>query len=132
MIVYVGKGEEAERACQVSIQETRPGVIKRWRNYKETQGLQIIDVTHTLFSLYHQSFVVACGIRKVWAKEFKDLDSLTQQISRLKQILSDLGMSGRMSLDQAKSIKAKRELAQELGMHLVPHSPQNFRIQFHL
>ncbi|KAJ7696023.1 hypothetical protein B0H17DRAFT_414585 [Mycena rosella] len=32
----------------------------------------------------------------------------------LKEILTGLGMSGRMSLEQAKAIKAKRELAQEL------------------
>lgn len=31
-------------------------------------------------------------------------------------MLSDLGMRGRLSLEQAKGIKAKRELAQELRM----------------
>ncbi|KAH9951118.1 hypothetical protein B0H21DRAFT_719639 [Amylocystis lapponica] len=61
-----------------------------------------------------KSFVVACGVRKVWAKEFKDLASPAEQIRRLKAILGDLGMSGRMSLEQAKAIRAKRELAQEL------------------
>ena len=42
----------------------------------------------------------------------------SQQIRKLKEMLSELGMSGRMSLEQAKSIKAKRELAQELGEFL--------------
>jgi hypothetical protein len=58
---------------------------------------------------------VACGVRKVWSKEFKDIDTPSLQIQRLKTILSGLGMTGRMSLEQAKSIKAKREFAQELG-----------------
>ena len=53
-------------------------------------------------------------MRKVWSKEFKDLDS-SQQIKRLREILADLGMTGRLSLEQAKAIKEKRELAQELG-----------------
>ncbi|KAJ7134502.1 hypothetical protein C8R44DRAFT_427027 [Mycena epipterygia] len=61
-----------------------------------------------------KSLVLACGVRRIWAKVFKDVDSPSQQIRMLKQILSDLGMSGRMSLEQAKAIKEKRELAQEL------------------
>ncbi|KAH9926994.1 uncharacterized protein B0H18DRAFT_1004882 [Fomitopsis serialis] len=61
-----------------------------------------------------KSLVVACGVRKQWAKEFKGMDRPSEQIRRLKQILSDLGMAGRMSLEQAKAIREKRELAQEL------------------
>ena len=59
--------------------------------------------------------MVACGVRKVWSKEFKDLDRPSEQIRRLRQILTDLGMSGRMSMEQAKAIKERREFAQELG-----------------
>ena len=62
-----------------------------------------------------QSLVVACGIRKVWSKVFEGIDRPSQQIKKLKEILSDLGMKGRYSLEQAKAIKEKRELAQELG-----------------
>ncbi|KZT07336.1 uncharacterized protein LAESUDRAFT_749614 [Laetiporus sulphureus 93-53] len=61
-----------------------------------------------------KSFVVACGVRKAWSKEFKDLDTPSAQIKRLKAILSDLGMTGRFSMEQAKTIRAKRELAKEL------------------
>ncbi|OJA08073.1 hypothetical protein AZE42_02235 [Rhizopogon vesiculosus] len=61
-----------------------------------------------------KAMVVACGVRKVWKKEFADLDTPSEQIKRLKEILKDLGMSGRLSLEKAKSIRAKRELAQEL------------------
>lgn len=57
-------------------------------------------------------------MRKVWSKVFQDLDTPSQQIKKLKEILADLGMSGRMSVEQAKGIKAKRELEQELrGFH---------------
>ena len=50
----------------------------------------------------------------MWAKIFKDLDS-RQQIAKLKEVLSDLGMTGRLSLEKAKEIKSKREFQQELG-----------------
>lgn len=59
--------------------------------------------------------MVACGVRKVWAKEFKDVEKPADQVRRLKKMLTDLGMTGRMSLEQAKAIKAKREFEQELG-----------------
>lgn len=63
-----------------------------------------------------QSYVVACGTRKQWAREFKDiLDDKRAQIKRLKEILASLGMTGRLSLEKAKSIKEQREFAQELG-----------------
>ncbi|KAG8930336.1 hypothetical protein FRC02_004331 [Tulasnella sp. 418] len=61
-----------------------------------------------------KSFVVACGIRKQWAKEFDGMTKPSQQISHLKKILSDLGMTGRYSLEQAKAIRDKRELQQEI------------------
>jgi hypothetical protein len=59
--------------------------------------------------------VLACGVRKVWTKEFQTIQKSSQQIKRLKEILTELGMSGRFRLQQAKAIKEKRELAQELG-----------------
>ncbi|KAH9893183.1 hypothetical protein C8Q73DRAFT_827588 [Cubamyces lactineus] len=61
-----------------------------------------------------KALVVACGVRKVWSKEFKGLEKPSDQIRRLRQILTDLGMSGRMSMEQAKAIKAKREFEKEL------------------
>jgi hypothetical protein len=61
-----------------------------------------------------KAIVVACGIRKMWKKEFADLDTPSGQIKRLKEILKDLGMTGRLTLEKAKTIKAERELAQEL------------------
>jgi hypothetical protein len=39
----------------------------------------------------------------------------SQQIAHLRKILTDLGMGSRPSLEQARAIKVRRELAQELG-----------------
>jgi hypothetical protein len=58
--------------------------------------------------------VTACGVRKVWAKLFAGL-SEREQISELKKILSDLGMTGKLSLDKARQIKEQREFDQELS-----------------
>ncbi|KAF8202417.1 hypothetical protein BJ912DRAFT_1053607 [Pholiota molesta] len=62
-----------------------------------------------------KSLVVACGMRKVWSKVFEGLDTPQQQIKKLREILTDLGMTGRMSMEQAKAIKEKRELEKELA-----------------
>ncbi|KAF8448895.1 hypothetical protein L210DRAFT_3523402 [Boletus edulis BED1] len=61
-----------------------------------------------------KGIVVACGVRKVWKKEFEGLDKPSQQIKRLHSILSDFGMTPRYTLEKAKAIKEQRELAQEL------------------
>ncbi|KZP24467.1 hypothetical protein FIBSPDRAFT_735854 [Athelia psychrophila] len=61
-----------------------------------------------------KSYVNACGVRKVWSKEFQDLDQPSQQIKHLKELLDELGMEGRPTLEKAKAIKEQREIAQEL------------------
>lgn len=66
-----------------------------------------------------QSLVVACGVRKQWVKVFEGLDQPSQQISKLQQILADLGMEGRLSLEKAKAIKEKRDFEKELGTRIV-------------
>ncbi|KAG6878779.1 hypothetical protein C0993_008078 [Termitomyces sp. T159_Od127] len=62
-----------------------------------------------------KSLVHACGVRKPWVKVFKDIPKPTQQIKKLREILTELGMTGRMSMEQAKRIRAEREIAQELA-----------------
>lgn len=62
--------------------------------------------------------MTACGLRRPWVKLLEGCDTPSQQITKLKEILAELGMSGRMSMGQAKKIKEKRELAKELGMFL--------------
>lgn len=48
-------------------------------------------------------------------KEFEGIeDNPKKQILRLKHILEGLGMTGRLSMDKAKAIRAKRELEEEI------------------
>jgi hypothetical protein len=58
-------------------------------------------------------------VRKQWTRELDGLNT-GAQIAHIRKILSDLGMVGRLSMDQAREIRAQRELAQELGAQLDP------------
>ena len=61
-------------------------------------------------------------MRKVWSKELKGCETPSSQIAHLRKLLADLGMTGRYSLSQAEAIRAKRELAKEMGkavMHFI-------------
>jgi hypothetical protein len=60
-----------------------------------------------------KGLVRACGVTRMWAKELNGLD-LSSQITHIRKILSDLGMKGRMSIEQATRIRERREFAQEL------------------
>ncbi|EJU03620.1 hypothetical protein DACRYDRAFT_105783 [Dacryopinax primogenitus] len=60
-----------------------------------------------------KKFVTACGVRKQWNRELAGL-SPSEQVRHVKRLLSELGMTGRLSLDKAKKIREKRELAQEI------------------
>lgn len=53
-------------------------------------------------------------MRKQWTRELDGLN-VNAQIAHIRKILSDLGMVGRPSMEQAREIRAQRELAQELG-----------------
>ncbi|KAJ4992357.1 hypothetical protein SVAN01_02066 [Stagonosporopsis vannaccii] len=61
-----------------------------------------------------QSWLVKCGIRKVWSKELAKYDSSKEKIRHLKGMLSDAGMDGRYSDEKAAKIKEKREFAKDL------------------
>lgn len=62
-----------------------------------------------------KSFIVACGMRKQWKKEFQDRPTRKQQIQHLTKILEGLGMTGRLSMNKAKEIKARRDLEAEVN-----------------
>ncbi|KAJ8110758.1 hypothetical protein OPT61_g6485 [Boeremia exigua] len=61
-----------------------------------------------------QSWLVKCGIRKVWSKELAKFDTSKEKIRHLKGLLSDAGMDGRYSDEKAAKIKEKREFAKDL------------------
>ncbi|KAJ1978324.1 hypothetical protein H4R34_003248 [Dimargaris verticillata] len=59
-----------------------------------------------------KTYVWKCGVRKNWAKELAGLTS-KQQVQRVKQILIDLGVEGRPTLDKCKKVTYRRELESE-------------------
>lgn len=61
-----------------------------------------------------QSWLLKCGIRKMWYKELAPYPSSKAKINHLKGMLKDAGMDGRYSVEKAKQIKEERELKAEL------------------
>lgn len=61
-----------------------------------------------------QSWLVKCGIRKVWSKELASHATARAKIEHLKDMLKDAGMEGRFSLEKANRIREQRELKADL------------------
>ena len=61
-----------------------------------------------------QGWLVKCGIRKLWGKELKPYDTPKAKIKHLKDMLSEVGMTGRYSQEKANQIKEARELAADI------------------
>lgn len=61
-----------------------------------------------------QGWLVKCGIRKIWAFELKPYETSQAKIKHLKEMLNDVGMTGRYSLEKANQIKEARELAADI------------------
>ncbi|KAI8848728.1 hypothetical protein BC829DRAFT_433010 [Chytridium lagenaria] len=59
-----------------------------------------------------KGYVVKCGVRKIWGVEFKGKNG-RDRIAYLRNMLTELGITGRPSLELCKKIKAQREWAQE-------------------
>ncbi|RDW86753.1 putative transcriptional regulator [Aspergillus mulundensis] len=63
-----------------------------------------------------QGWLIKCGIRKMWARELAPYDTPKAKIKHLKDMLKDVGMEGRYSLEKAKQIKEERELREDIEM----------------
>lgn len=61
-----------------------------------------------------QGWLVKCGVRKIWGKELAPYDTLKLKIRHLKDLLSQIGMTGRFSAEKAKQIREERELRADL------------------
>ncbi|KAI4151152.1 MAG: hypothetical protein LQ340_003672 [Diploschistes diacapsis] len=61
-----------------------------------------------------RSWLVKCGIRKMWARELKPYDTPKEKIRHLKEMLADAGMTGRYSTEKAAKIRETRELKADL------------------
>ncbi|KAK9464356.1 hypothetical protein V1512DRAFT_115244 [Lipomyces arxii] len=62
-----------------------------------------------------KSWVVKCGVRKQWTRELAPFESGKEKIQYLQNLLAELGMVPRYSLEKAKKIKAEREFAAEVA-----------------
>ncbi|KAI6097661.1 hypothetical protein EDD16DRAFT_1667474 [Pisolithus croceorrhizus] len=88
--------------------ESDPRASKRGKKSKEPLPKDEATISKL------KAIIVACGMRKAWKKEFQGLDRPKQQIKRLHEILAELGMTPRYTMEKAREIKKKREFEQEL------------------
>lgn len=58
--------------------------------------------------------LVKCGVRKMWYRELQHCDTSQAKVRHLKQMLSDVGMTGRFSAEKANQIREARELQADL------------------
>ena len=61
-----------------------------------------------------QSWLIRCGIRKVWYKELALHPTAQAKIKHLKDMLKDASMEGRFSAEKANRIREQRELKADL------------------
>lgn len=61
-----------------------------------------------------QGWLVKCGCRKMWYKELAPYDTPKLKIRHLKEMLSEIGMTGRFSIEKATQIRDERELKADL------------------
>lgn len=61
-----------------------------------------------------QGWLVKCGVRKIWGKELAPYDTPKLKIKHLRDLLSQIGMTGRFSAEKAKQIREERELRADL------------------
>ncbi|KAL2167543.1 hypothetical protein VTG60DRAFT_1129 [Thermothelomyces hinnuleus] len=97
-----------------------PPPPKRKRNPKKPAGKQstsaAADSPDEAQIKLLQSQLNKCGVRKIWAVEFKKhgADTPKAKIKHLKQMLADVGMTGRFSEARAREIREMRELQADL------------------
>ena len=61
-----------------------------------------------------QQWLIRCGVRKVWGAYLKPYEAPKAKIKHLKEMLADIGMTGRYSMEKANQIKEAREMAADL------------------
>jgi hypothetical protein len=74
-----------------------------------------------------QSWLIKCGIRKLWHRELAPYETHQEKVAHLKQMLNDVGMSGRYSVEKARQIKERREL--EADLEAVQDFSQRFGLE---
>ena len=61
-----------------------------------------------------QSWLLKCGVRKLWHRELAPYSTSKEKIKHLKGMLEEVGMTGRFSAEKARGIKEAKELKAEL------------------
>lgn len=88
-------------------------IIKASDNSKKVSKSKSIDTDSNEQIQQLKNYILKCGIRRVWKKELEGLTP-SQSISKLKNVLKDLGMEGRPSLAKCEAIRERLEFEKEM------------------
>ncbi|RMD41572.1 hypothetical protein DV735_g3588, partial [Chaetothyriales sp. CBS 134920] len=105
------KKSTKKRPSKSKDSQDKPGQPKQARS--KARAKEDLDADQTEIKRL-QGWLVKCGIRKVWAKELSAYDSPKAKIKHLKDMLSQVGMTGRFSVEKANRIKEEREMAADI------------------
>jgi hypothetical protein len=110
MSVLIDEAPPPKKKRQKKDPSDKPAKASKPKKAKEAPELSADDAEIKRL----QGWLVKCGIRKLWGKELKPYDTPKEKIRHLKGMLSEVGMDGRYSVEKARSIKERRELAADL------------------
>ncbi|KAI9868322.1 MAG: hypothetical protein M1813_005765 [Trichoglossum hirsutum] len=102
------KPKRKKRPSDITASKTKPSKTKSSTTGPKDDGTPEAEIKRL------QSYLLKCGVRKVWSKELAPYSTPGSRITRLKQMLRDIGMEGRFSAEKAKRIKEDRELKADL------------------
>ncbi|KAJ8061488.1 hypothetical protein OCU04_009303 [Sclerotinia nivalis] len=102
----VKKSKSASSKSSKVTKTAKPKATKAKATAELTPSEQVIKTLQTQ--------LVKCGIRKIWAFELKKYETENEKIKHLKNMLTEVGMTGRFSEGRAKEIKEMRELQADL------------------
>lgn len=110
-----GKGKENSEVGLKSIKiypcaECTLRILSRRRSLDSRRWLSLVVYERCGMSLLRSVLASLFNFR-FRKKEFANIEKPSKQVARIKEILSELGMTGRLSMEKAKAIREKRELA---------------------
>ena len=106
------KKKRKRRPSGSGISQTKTLPKPKEKLEKKTKHERVDPSTEEIKRL--QGWLVKCGMRKMWYKELAPYDSSKAKIRHLKDMLAEVGMTGRYSLEKATQVREARELKSEL------------------
>lgn len=100
----INKESSSEKLSKKSLQKLSNITEKSSKTTKESSEAAIVRL---------KTYIFRCGVRRIWKRELENMSD-RQIIQHLGDILKELGIVGRPTLEKCKAIKERREFEEEL------------------